>query len=202
LTKEQYELLIQEIETIQRTPDRKMFNLVNSNCTSHIRKLFHKVGIDIPSRGTVNDVYLGFTMGRDFLKLNFPPARWLKVASDTILGIARNLVIYILGGGINREKGWLDRKNPGDRAIAHWWDIFRPSQGLFDHPKKLRAWQVKVDERRAIEKEQIRRLALEDLSDLSEGARKIMADLIAEERGKELKHKLPSLELIRPPEGF
>jgi hypothetical protein len=149
LTKEQFELLKGEIERFQADPSQKVFNLVNGNCTSWLRTLMQKVGIQVSSKGTISEVFMGAKFGSDFMWRNIPPLRWLKIAGNTILSILRNLLMYLLGGGSNRDVGmFCKRENPNDRAFPTFLDVFKPSQGMFDHPKKLREWQAKVKEAR------------------------------------------------------
>jgi len=195
LTQQQHDQLIADIETMQRDPDQKTFNVVNSNCSSKVRELLGKIGINIESKGTVAEVFLGQSAGKGFLKVNFPPIKWIKAAGDSILSILRNLLMYILGGGRNKEqKGFCaPRHNPTDRAFPSFFDIFKPKQGLFDHPKKVRQWQQKIDAKREEEKRQIRERTLAKFAELPPVLRQSVVDRVVEEQAKKLQYQLPNM---------
>ncbi len=157
ITKEQFIHLKQSIEKFQADPSRKMFNLINSNCTSWVRNLLAEIGIRAESQASFSEAYLGLSGPIALLRKRVSKVKWVWTMIYTVTSVVRNLFIYLLGGGYNRENGvFRDKNNPNDRAVPTVLHVFNPAQGSFDHPKVMSEWQDKLMEARKkmIEEEQ------------------------------------------------
>ncbi len=151
ISKEQFETLKSEIETFQNKPKAKMFNLINSNCSSWTRKISESVGLQISSKDNGTGYFTGKKLEHSYeASTLFGKIErcWHRFTS-----ILRNFLIYMLSG----SKAVLprDQFDEADLPLKSFSDIFDPEKGFFDTPQRVREWQNKVAEQRAEDEQAI-----------------------------------------------
>ncbi|MBM3208138.1 MAG: hypothetical protein FJZ57_05985 [Chlamydiae bacterium] len=156
ITKEQFEKLKFEVERFQNGPKQKIFNLVNSNCTSWTRDIVANVGIDISSKQNMAAVLGGAEMGNCFEEGS--ALGKIEYFFQGFIAFFRNLLVLALGGAsasISRSEF-----DVNDLPIRGFSDLFSVDRTLMDYPKRVRQWQEAVNEDRK-RKEEVLKLTPE-----------------------------------------
>ncbi|MCX6991467.1 MAG: hypothetical protein NTX49_10495 [Chlamydiae bacterium] len=152
ISKEQFEQLKAKIEAFQNKSTPKMFNLINSSCSSWTRNILQTVDLDIASKENGTRLITGnrFEYHHQASSLLGKIERcWHTFAS-----VIRNLFIYILSG----SKAVLPRNqfDVADLPFRSFLEIFDTRKGFFDYPKRIREWQDAVSQYRVEEVERVR----------------------------------------------
>ncbi len=152
ISKDQFEIIKTAIETFQNKTQEKMFNLINSNCTSWTCKILKPVGLTISSKENASRYLLGKKVEYGYEDTTFFGK--IERCWHRFLAVLRNLLVYLLSGAeavLTRDK--FDEADLPFKSISETLD---PEKGFFDTPRRVREWQDEVVKQRAEEEERLR----------------------------------------------
>lgn len=144
ISKEQFERIKKQIEAFQNQSEPKMFNLINSSCSTWTAEVLEPLGIHIASKENITRFITGKHFAFKFLASTFFGK--VERAFHRCLAVLRNVALYLLGGAKHRlpsEK--FDHKRLPFRSFK---DVFDVKAGLFDFPMRIREWQEAVEAQR------------------------------------------------------